>query len=279
MDRPYLSFLVSTYDAADYLDRRLHNLLEEQEEKNIEVIVVNPNSPGADGVVAEKWASQDERVKYIFHPERETYGNSWLRAWNAARGEFVCNANTDDLCYPSFTTKMWDAIHFQVIRNPKIGFFYSGLDTIDETGKIVARGVKPPFNKEVMSRECWGGPCVAWSNRVSFREEVDWDLMHSRATEYNSAFDYWLWLYFMSLGYEGFSVPEILIAYTQRSDSIENSNKSANNYETYSAISEFYPHNFDGHLKHAKEFRDFENRPPRDQWVELNQRGKKWRRK
>ena len=67
-----------------------------------DLIVVSVD-PDTDDVVAKKWAARDERVKYIFHPEREPYGASWLRAWEAAKGEFVCNSNTDDFHHPDFT--------------------------------------------------------------------------------------------------------------------------------------------------------------------------------
>ena len=101
--------------------------------------------------------------------------------------------------------------------------------------------------------------------------------MWARASEYKSAFDYWLWLYFMSLGFEGYAVHPILTTYTQRADSIENRDKWENNWETYSAISEFFPHNFRNYLKHAKEFIDFENRPPREAWVAAMKHNKIWR--
>jgi hypothetical protein len=161
----------------------------------------------------------------------------------------------------------------------EVAFAYGGLQVVDEHGRIIGGGMKPPFDFEQMSYECWAGPQVCWRNDQAFRNAVDWDLMRRRASEYRSAFDYWLWLYFMSMGYHGIFVPEMLTVYTQRRDSIENSNKWANNWETYAAISEWFPHNFSSHLKHAREFEDFQNLPDKDEWVQLHQAGKKWRTK
>jgi hypothetical protein len=159
----------------------------------------------------------------------------------------------------------------------KIGFSYAGLQVVDENGRLLGGGIKPAFDFELMSRECWAGPQVCWRNDAAFKKTLDWDLMFKRSEQYRSAFDYWLWLYFMSLGYHGYVISQILTIYTQRPGSIENSNKSANNYETYSAISEFFGHNFNGHLKHAIEFVDFGRRPPRDEWIATMQAGKKWK--
>jgi glycosyltransferase involved in cell wall biosynthesis len=278
---PKISYLVSTYDSGQYLSEHLHNLLETQTDPDLEVVIVNPDSPGTDGVIAESWAERDNRVNYIFHPEREWYGESWLRAWKAAKGKFVCNSNTDDYHAPRFNEVMYK--HMAVgtskmqVANNEIAFGYAGIQVIDPQRRVLGQGIRPLFDFEKMTYECGAGPQVCWRNDEEFRGKVDWDLMATRASEYRSAFDYWLWLYFMSLGYHGLSVQEMLTVYTQRPDSIENSNKHANNWETYASISEFFPHHMSGQLKHAREFGDFTQLPPREEWVSAMQAGKKWR--
>lgn len=277
---PKLSYLVSTYNSGSFLDAHMANLLECQTDPDFEVVIVNPDSPGTDGIIAEKWANMDPRVKYIYHHEREPYGASWLRAWRAATGEFVINSNTDDFHEPRTTELVYK--HMKLATSPmhvgsKIGFCYGGLTVVSEQGQILGRSLKPQFDFELMSRECWAGPQVVWRNDNDFISSLDWDLMQERSEDYRSAFDYWLWLYFMSKGYHGYVIQELLTVYTQRADSIENSNKHANNWETYAAISEFFGHNLAGRLKHAKEFRDFDSLPPKEEWVETMQRGKKWR--
>jgi glycosyltransferase involved in cell wall biosynthesis len=277
---PKISYLVSTYDSGHYLDRHIHNLINRQDDPEFEIIIVNPNSPGTDDAIARKWEATDPRVRYIYYEQREWYGASWLRGWKAASAPLVCNSNTDDLHYPGFTRIMSEAFDDAMLTSlGKMGFAYAGIHVVDVDGRTIAGGVKPPFDREVMSRECWGGPQVVWRNDPEFLDSLNWNLMEVRANEYRSAFDYWLWLYFMSLGYDGLSVPEILTIYTQRSDSIENSNKHENNWETYSSIAEFFPHNFLNHLKHAKEFSDFDSRPEREEWVTHMQQNKHWKRR
>ncbi|MCV0439770.1 MAG: glycosyltransferase [Hydrogenophaga sp.] len=275
-----ISYLVSTYDSGHFLDAHLADLLENQTDPDFEIVVVNPDSPSTDGLIAQKWAAVDDRVKYIYWPVREPYGASWLRAWRNATGEFVMNSNTDDFHVPQTTELVHK--HMKVATGPmhigsKIAFCYGGLTVINEQRQIQGRGLKPPFDFELMSRECWAGPQVAWRNDKDFLKDLDWNLMDERAASHQSAFDYWLWLYFMSKGYHGHVIEELITVYTQRPDSIENRNKWANNWETYASISEFFGHNFDGHLKHAREFRDFGSLPPKEEWVATMQAGKKWR--
>jgi glycosyltransferase involved in cell wall biosynthesis len=274
-----ISYLVSTYDAGSYLDRHIADLLEKQTDDDFEIVVMNPASPGTDEMIAEKWTNVDHRVKYLYWPKREWYGTSWLRAWQNAQGEFVINSNTDDFHAPQSTAEFYKHMRFATSgmqAGHKIGFGYAGLQVVDEFGRVLGGGTKPPFDFELMSRECWAGPQVCWRNDDHFKRSLDWDLMFKRSEQYRSAFDYWLWLYFMSLGYYAYVVPQVLTVYTQRPGSIENSNKWANNYETYAAISEFFGHNFKGHLKHAREFEDFAKLPPREEWIATMQAGKKW---
>ena len=275
-----ISYLVSTYDSGSYLDRHIADLLEKQTDPDYEVIVMNPASPGTDALIGQKWADADCRIKYFEWPEREWYGVSWLRAWQQASGQFVVNSNTDDYHAPQFTAEFHKNMTFATSgmhAGRKIGFGYAGIQVINEQGQLLGQGIKPPFDFEKYSYECQGGPQLCWRNDDAFKQSLDWDLMFKRAAQYRSAFDYWLILYFMSLGYHGHVIPQMLTIYTQRPGSIENSNKSANNYETYAAISEFFGHNFKGYLKHAVEFENFASLPPREEWIATMQTGKKWR--
>lgn len=271
---PKISYLVSTYDSGSFLDTHLANLLEHQTDPDFEIVIVNPNSPGTDSIIAQKWAAIDSRVNYIYHDVREPYGASWLRAWRAAKSPIVMNSNTDDFHAPETTALVSEAMNNAPTN---VAFCYGGITVINEQGKLVARGLKPPFDFEVMSRECWAGPQVAWRNTADFKSRLDWNLMDRRAAEHTSALDFWLWLYFMSLGFHGYAIQNLITVYTQRADSIENRNKWANNYETYASISEFFPYNFKTHLGHAAEFEDFNNLPPKQEWVFAMQQGKKWK--
>jgi hypothetical protein len=200
-------------------------------------------------------------------PEREPYGTSWLRAWEAAKGDIVVNANTDDRLAPSAGRLYHEALTSRI--NEGVAFVYAGIAVVDEdTGRVINGGVKPPFDREVMKRECWAGPSVGWRNDDDFRNQINWSYMYRRSMEHTSAFDYWLWLYFMSMGHNGYVIPEILVEYTQCSQSIENRSPRQNNYETFASVAEFFPDQFDTHLKPAKEFKAFPNLPDKQAWIE-----------
>jgi len=276
-----ISYLVATYDCPEWLDRHLEDLLTRQTNDDFEVVVIHHKSPSYDIDIGEKWAAIDGRVRNLHDRDYGCYGPAWMHGWKHAKGEFVCNSNTDDFHLPQFTETMYKYMKVATggmqTSKHEVAFGYGGIVVINEQGKQIGAGQRPPFDFQQMSYECHAGPQVCWRNDTKFREAVDWTLMHKRAIQYTSAFDYWIWLYFMSMGYHGLAIPDIITVYTQRADSVENSNKWANNWETYAAISEFFPHHFNGKLKHAPEFSYFKNLPPKDEWVACMHRGKKWR--
>ena len=65
--------------------------------------------------------------------------------------------------------------------------------------------------------------------------------MFKAGQEYRSAFDYWLVLYFTSLGATGVSIPNCFSISNQRADSLEQSDKELSGFEALRAIKTFYP--------------------------------------
>lgn len=276
---PKVSFLISTYNSADYLDRCIRNLMQ-QTLQDFEIIIVNPNSPDKDGKISERWAEKDDRVKYIYYGYREPYGASWCRAWKTACGEYVINTNTDDLRHPIFAETLVKYVDKAILEGKKIGFAYCGVVVCNKNGVAIGGGERPPFNREVFEREDHAGCSVLWLNKII--NEIDYDDMIQRSWQYTSAFDYWLWLKIMSLGYEGLSVPGQLVYYTQRKDSIENSSGSRSTYQSLASIAEFFPDALRRisereNNEYALDFKDWPILPPQEEWVEAFNKKVEWR--
>lgn len=272
MTKPKISFVISTYDAASYLNRHLEDL-QRQTDPSWEAIVVDSASPGADGIVAQEWMRRDSRIRYYRQPERTNYGVSWLVGWNMANGELISNSNTDDGHHPEFVRLIYSAM---CQSDSSVGFCYSGLNVVDDNGKLKARSVKPHFDHERYSYQCEGGPQLTWWHGL--KDLLDWGLLQKRAQQYKSAFDYTLALHMMSRGFDGLAVQEILTIYTQRPNSIENSNYGGlSTWESLCSIAEFFPHHFKSRLKEFEEFSDFPRVPEKESWVAARLAGKRWK--
>jgi hypothetical protein len=207
-----------------------------------------------------------------------------MQGWRVAKGDFVCNSNVDDFHHPRFNGVMHEQISLSMkdykrgFKKHDTAFAYSGIQVFNEEGIIIDGGLKPDFDFDIFSRECWGGPQVVWRNDQEFRDKVDFDHLLKRASVLTSGFDYHLWLYFMSLGYHGYCVPEFLTGYTQREDSVENSNKLLNNWDSLVSIAEYFPQNFETHLCDVDEFtRRWPMVPNRSKWTEIKSKGLSWK--
>ena len=229
---PDISYITSCYDSEEFLDGLIENLLQQSNE-DWELIVVDSASTDNSIEIIQKWQSLDERVKLIAQPYRTTYGVSWLIGWQQAQGKVVCNSNSDDRSFPWRGTQVMNAV-----EDKGHHFYYGGYETRVD-GKVIAKGFPPPYSEGDLQRFFRCGIHVHWDNRL--RHIVDWEMMFRAGDEYISAFDYWLVLYFMSLGAKGVAIPACLSIYNQRADSLEQSDKERSSFEALRAIATFYP--------------------------------------
>jgi glycosyltransferase involved in cell wall biosynthesis len=142
---PKISFLVSAYNSERFMDRRLRNLLVEQTEKDIEVIVVDSCSEQNEKAIVDKWqAMYPEKVVYLKQDKRTPYGVSWLDGMKIAKSSWVCNSNTDDLFHKNFASIMSNSASKLLNDQCKMSFAYTGIHVVNEQGKTVAAGERPP---------------------------------------------------------------------------------------------------------------------------------------
>jgi glycosyltransferase involved in cell wall biosynthesis len=212
--------------------------------KNIEVIVVDSASTDKTVLLVESKRQEDianrgpseyERVKIIRQPHRTFYGESWLEGWKVAEGLVVGNSNTDDRSFPHRGHHVMWHTHIHINN---IGFMYGGYET-RVNGVVTAKGIPPPFSVEDFSQFFRAGVHIHWMNHLA--DIVNWDLLYRAAREYKSAFDYYLTLMFVSLGKPGHVIPSVLSIYNQRPDSIEQSDRGRNTFESLRAIETFFP--------------------------------------
>ena len=237
--RPRISYINSCYNAQQFLDGLIENLLS-QDLEDFELIIVDSKSTDDSLIIAKGWAERDERIRIIEQTIRTPYGVSWLDGSKEAVGFVVGNSNSDDRSYQWRGRKIIDAKQSRgITRDVKPpAFYYGGYETRVD-GVTRAKGTPPPFSVDDMSQFFRCGVHIHWDNNL--RSVVDWNRMYQAANEYKSAFDYWLVLYFMSLGAEGIPISSCFSIYNQRGDSLEQSDKERNTFESLRAIEEFYP--------------------------------------
>jgi len=235
---PDISFITSCYNAEQFLDGLIENI-RQQSLEDYEHIIVDSASMDNSLEIARGWEKQDDRIRVIAQDERTPYGLSWLTGWGVAGGKVVCNSNADDRSYPWRATQVLDAYNKSQFRSDARNFFYYGGYETHVNGIKTSQGIPPIYSEDDMSRFFRCGVHVHWDNEL--RHIIDWELICKAGREYRSAFDYWLVLYFMSLGAPGINIPSCFSIYNQRKDSIEQADKERNTLESLRAIETFYP--------------------------------------
>ena len=104
--------VISTYNAERFIAKRLQNLVDQTLYKKgeLEIIVVDSNSPENERAVVEQFSEQYSNIVYHRTSQRETVYAAWNRGIELAHGEYFVNANTDDRFSPDALEVMADSL-------------------------------------------------------------------------------------------------------------------------------------------------------------------------
>lgn len=132
--------MVSIYNSGEWIENRLNNLMGSTL-KDTEIWCVNANSPDPrDDEIPQRFP-----VKYVKLDKRNTVYEAWNYIIENSTGEFITNANTDDLIHPDGYQCLTQAL---ITAGHDVGFAYpswyttsipnqqwSKLTKIDEAGR------------------------------------------------------------------------------------------------------------------------------------------------
>ena len=121
MKKVKVSAIVSTYNSEKFIKRRLDNLLSQTIGNQLEIIVVNSGSAQNEDSIVLEYCTSFDNIKYIKTENRETIYKAWNRGIKIAEGEYITNANTDDL-----------------LRTDALEILAKKLDTYKQVGLVYA---------------------------------------------------------------------------------------------------------------------------------------------
>lgn len=174
-----VSAIVSAYYAKDFIRARLDNLI--SLEPRPEIIVVAQRG----SVEAEIAKTYD--VTWILTPDIPTIYAAWNMAIKAANGDYITNANCDDITYPGSYAYMEDDLEF----NPSIAMIYGNNHILDGDKKVLH--IRKYGNYEFLKTTCFVGPMPMWRKSL-----------HDKYGYFNEIFqvcgDYEFWLRIASFG-------------------------------------------------------------------------------
>lgn len=107
MCNPTVSIIIPVFKAEQYLSKCIDSILN-QTLKNIEVIIIDDESPDISGEIAERYALADSRVKVI-HQTNSGPGAARNRGIKEAKGEYIGFVDADDWIQKDMYEKLYCA--------------------------------------------------------------------------------------------------------------------------------------------------------------------------
>lgn len=94
-----VSIIIPIYNVEKYLATCLESVLA-QTYSNIEIILVDDQTPDASGKIADQYAEKDQRIKPIHKPKNEGLNMARATGYKAATGDYIYFLDSDDLLHP-----------------------------------------------------------------------------------------------------------------------------------------------------------------------------------
>lgn len=117
---PYISIITPVYKAEAFIEKCVNSIVA-QTFTNWELILVDDGSPDGSGVLCDKFASKDDRIKSI-HKANGGVSSARNLGLDYACGEYVTFIDSDDTIGPTFLERF--------ANNPDIDIIFSGLQRV-----------------------------------------------------------------------------------------------------------------------------------------------------
>jgi glycosyltransferase involved in cell wall biosynthesis len=212
---PLVSVLVSTYNAEQYIEGCLRDLLSQTIAPQLEIIVIDSNSPTDEQKIVKRYQQQFQNIIYERTEQRESLYKAWNRALVKARAPFVTNANTDD-------RHRVDALERQakfLSDHEKIGLVYGNYVSTFVPNLVFGSNNQgrntqvASYSQDVIYDQCLPGPQPMWRRSIHKKFGL-FD------PDYRTAGDYEFWVR-ISDSIAMHHINEYLGIYLYREDSLE----------------------------------------------------------
>ncbi len=216
---PLVSAIVSTYNAERFIRACLEDLEAQTIADQLEIIVIDSNSPENERTVVEEFQRRYDNIVYIRTKEREGVYAAWNRGIKAARGRCITNANTDDRHRKEAFAFMVNALE----THPDVVLVYGDVvatETENETYENCTPAGRFRWRdwdrKKLLEKECFIGPQPMWRKSV-----------HDEYGYFDESFvvsgDYEFWAR-ISQTHDFLHLPHDLGLYLQAPESVEHAN-------------------------------------------------------
>ena len=212
MIKNLVSVITPTYNCGLFIAETIDSI-QNQSYSNWEMIIVDDCSTDNTKTVVESYMASDDRIKYYCLEVNSGAAVARTRAMEMANGEFMAFCDSDDLWYPNKLDKQ-----LAFMREHNYAFSCTAYEQIDENGKSLDRVIKTveKTNYNRLLLDCpVGNSTVMYNVGIMGKFEVP---------NIRKRNDDALWLQMLKKEKYIWGMPEVLMQYRIRSNSIS-SNK------------------------------------------------------
>lgn len=177
--QPLVSIVMPTYNGAKYLRQSIESCLGQSYEQIELVVVVDGSTDDTLAILAE---FSDPRMRVIQHERNRGLPETLNTGFAATRGDLLTWTSDDNWYVPEAVSEMVSFLN----QHPKVGFVYTDLWQVDETGHAEELAVVPP---ELMRSHPWNGVYACFMYRREVYEAVG---EYDPSTRLAEDYDYWL---------------------------------------------------------------------------------------
>ena len=127
--KPKVSIVVPIYNVEQFLDRTMHSLLA-QTLKNIEIIMVDDESPDNCPAICDRYAEQYPNVKVV-HKKNAGLGMACNSGIEVASGEYIAFCDSDDYV----DNNMYETMYNAALKYDADAV-YTGIKTVNEREEV-----------------------------------------------------------------------------------------------------------------------------------------------
>lgn len=127
--KPDISIVVPIYNVEVFLPRCIDSL-KNQTHHNIEIILVDDESPDRCGEIAEEYAAKDDRIKVI-HQKNKWLGGARNSGLKIATGEYVLFVDSDDYIHEETCEKL-----LSYVNKMQVDLLLFDFYNVDQEGKV-----------------------------------------------------------------------------------------------------------------------------------------------
>lgn len=172
--RPLISVIVPVYKVEKYICECIESIIN-QTYKNLEIILIDDESPDNSGIICDEYAKKDPRLKVI-HQKNGGLSDARNSGLKIMTGEFLMFVDSDDYITKDCIEKLYElSIHYNA------DLVIGGTEKFDdETKKVIWSTYDNSDNisvldKEAAMKDMFENGCASWARL--YRSEIHKDIL------------------------------------------------------------------------------------------------------